>query len=135
MGCYSELMLLPTIDERYRYLRRCQKPGDRTFGGDRYLNQRFYKSVEWKNLRHHIIVRDNGCDLAVDGYPVGDKGYIHHINPITVDQLTNGEDCLFDPENLILCSFSTHNAIHYGTGISLQKDLVERRPGDTCPWR
>lgn len=135
MMTYSELILLQTIDERYKALRRCQRPGDRTFGGDRYLNQSFYSSREWRNFRHSIVVRDGGWDLAVEGYPVGDKGYIHHINPITLEQLVNGEDCLLDPENVILCSFSTHNAIHYGTDKSLHKDLVVRRPGDTCPWR
>lgn len=135
MKCYSELMLLPTLEERIRYLQRCQKLGDRTFGGDRYLNQAFYHSYEWKQVRHSIIVRDNGCDLAVDGYPVGGRGYIHHINPITVDQLTHGNDALFDPENLILCSHKTHNTIHYGNENSIPKPIIERRPGDTCPWR
>lgn len=135
MACYSELIILPTLEERFRYLRRCQKVGDRTFGGDRYLNQAFYKSTEWRNIRHRIIVRDNGCDLGVDGFPVGDRGYIHHINPITLDQLSNRDDCLFDPENLILCSFKTHNAIHYGGEDSLPKIPIERRPNDTCPWR
>lgn len=135
MKCYSELILLPTIEERYQYLRRCQKPGDRTFGGDRYINQRFYKSMEWRNFRHSIVVRDGGCDLAMEGYPVGNKGFIHHINPITIDQLSQGNDCLLDPENVILCSFYTHNAIHYGVDRLLHKDLIERKPGDTCPWR
>lgn len=135
MRCYSELMLLPTLQERIKYLQRCQKPGDRTFGGDRYVNQAFYHSTEWKNIRHSIIIRDNGYDLAVYGYPVGDRGYIHHINPITIDQLTHGDSSLFDPENLILCSFKTHNAIHYGNSSSIPQPIVERRPGDTCPWR
>lgn len=135
MGCYSELILLPTFEERFRYLQSFQKIGDRTFGGDRYLNQSFYSSLEWRNIRHSIVVRDNGYDLAVEGYPVGSRGYIHHINPLTVDQLTHGHDCLFDPENLILCSFKTHNAIHFGSIDSLPKPIVERRPGDTCPWK
>lgn len=135
MGCYSELMLLLTLEERFRYLKRSQTIGERSFGGDRYLNQAFYSSQEWRNIRHGIIIRDNGCDLAVDGYPVGDRGYIHHINPITVDQLTHGDVCLFDPENLILCSFKTHNAIHFGGAESIDSAPIERRPGDTCPWR
>lgn len=134
MACYSELVLLPTIEERLKYLQRNQKIGDRTFGGDRYLNQAFYSSLEWRNIRHSIIVRDNGCDLGVDGYPVGNRGYIHHINPITIDQLTHGDDCLFDPENLILCSFNTHNAIHYGQSSDIYSKITERHPGDTCPW-
>lgn len=135
MKCYSELILLPTLQERIHYLRRCQKLGDRTFGGDRYLNQAFYRSTEWKNIRHSIVIRDNGCDLGVDGYPVGDRGFIHHINPITLEHLIHGDDCLFDPENLILCSFKTHNLIHYGAEASIPQPIVERRPGDTCPWR
>lgn len=135
MACYSELSLLQTIEERLKYLQRNQKIGDRTFGGDRYLNQAFYSSLEWRNIRHSIVVRDNGCDLGVDGYPVGNRGYIHHINPITVDQLTHGDDCLFDPENLILCSFNTHNAIHYGSSPNIYSKLTERRPNDTCPWK
>lgn len=135
MMTYSELLLLPTIDERYKALRRCQNVAARTFGGDRYLNQAFYKSREWRTFRHSIVVRDGGWDLAVEGYPVDGVGYVHHINPITLEQLVHGEDCLLDPENVILCSFSTHNAIHYGIDSSLHKDLIERRPGDTCPWR
>lgn len=135
MGCYSELILLSTIEERLKYLQRNQKIGDRTFGGDRYLNQAFYTSLEWRNVRHSIVVRDNGCDLGIDGYPVLERGYIHHINPITLDQIKHGDDCLFDPENLILCSFKTHNAIHYGSSQNIYSKVTERRPGDTCPWR
>lgn len=133
--CYSELIRLPTIQERLKYLQCSQKVSARTFGGDRYLNQSFYSSYEWKSIRYKIIIRDNGCDLAVNGYPVGDHGYIHHINPITIDQLTHGDESLFDPENLILCSFKTHNAIHYGGKDSIPQPLIERKPGDTCPWR
>lgn len=135
MGSYRELALLPTIEERFKYLQRNQKIGDRTFGGDRYLNQAFYTSLEWRNVRHSVIIRDNGCDLGVDGYPVGDRGVIHHINPITLDQLMHGDECLFDPDNLVLCSFKTHNAIHYGSTHINHTTLIERRPGDTCPWR
>lgn len=135
MRCYSELILVPTLEERYNYLRIAQHVSESTFGGNRYLNQRFYSSTEWKNIRPHIIVRDNGCDLGVDGYPVGDRGYIHHINPITIDQLIRGDDCIFDPENLILCSFNTHNAIHYGSFELIRSVPIERRPNDTCPWK
>lgn len=134
MRSYRELILLPTIDERFQYLRIAQSVAKDTFGSYRYLNQKFYKSKEWKEVRHSIIIRDNGCDLAVDGYPVGDKGYIHHINPITIDQFINRDPSIFDPDNLILCSFSTHNAIHYRRENSLQKDLIERHPGDTRLW-
>lgn len=135
MACYSELILLPTIEERLEYLQRKQKIGDRTFGGDRYLNQAFYLSNEWRSIRHSIVVRDGGCDLAMEGHPVLDRGYIHHINPVTMDQLTHGDDCLFDPENLILCSFRTHNAIHYGSSLNIYSKIVERHPNDTCPWK
>lgn len=133
MGNYRELLLLPTIEERIRYLQRRQRVGEQTFGGDRYFNQAFYKSKEWKLIRNQIIVRDGGWDLAVEGYPVGDRGYIHHIEPITMNQLRHGDSALFDPENLILCSHETHNAIHYGTNVA-QKSFVERRPGDTKLW-
>lgn len=122
------------MEERFQYLKQAQNIGEPSFGGNRYLNQAFYLSREWKLIRHNIIVRDNGCDLAMPGYPVL-KGYVHHINPITIDELTHGDDCLFDPENLILCSFKTHNAIHFGSGANPNKDLIIRRPGDTCPWR
>lgn len=135
MRCYSELIRIPTFEDRLKYLMTAQHPGDRTFGGDRYLNQQFYQSREWKSIRHKIAVRDNGFDLAFDGYPVGATGVIHHINPISIDNLTHSDDCLFDPENLILCSLRTHNAIHYGNESSIPTPIVERRPGDTCPWR
>lgn len=133
MGNYRELLLLPTIEERISYLQRRQKVGNRTFGGDRYFNQAFYKSREWKLIRNQIIIRDGGWDLAVKGYPVGDRGYIHHIEPITIDQLRHGDPALFNPDNLVLCSHETHNAIHYGTSVS-SKTFVERRPGDTKLW-
>lgn len=135
MRTYRDLVVLPTFEERYKYLRIAQNVGVETFGFNRYLNQRLYSSSEWKNLRHRIVVRDNGCDLAMDGYPVSDRGVIHHINPITVDQLTSGDDSIFDPDNLILCSWKTHQAIHYGDISQLIIKPIERRPGDTCPWR
>lgn len=131
---YSELIHIPTFEERLRYLQTAQRIGERSFGGDRYLNQAFYSSHEWQSIRHSIIVRDGGCDLAMDGYPVL-KGYIHHINPIKMEELTHGDDCLFDPENLVLCSFKTHNAIHFGNDYSVPSGLVTRQPRDTCPWR
>lgn len=134
MKSYSELLSIPSFDERLRYLQSAQKIGERSFGGDRYLNQAFYSSYEWRSMRHRIIVRDGGWDLAMEGYPVI-KGYIHHINPIKIEELKHGDDCLFDPENLILCSFDTHNAIHFGRERVLPKDPIVRRPGDTCLWR
>ncbi len=135
MKCYSELLLLPTLEQRYYYLRQSKKPYERTFGDNRYLNQMFYASTEWQSIRRQIIIRDKGCDLALDGYPVGDRGYVHHINPITIDELEHGDDCLFDPENLILCSFKTHNAIHFGEFCQVPHDPITRVPGDTCLWR
>lgn len=133
MASYRELVLLPTIEERIVYLQRYQTVAGRTFGGDRYFNQTFYRSKEWRLIRNKIILRDNGCDLAVDGYPVGDRGYIHHIEPITIDQLRYGDAALFDPDNLVLCSHATHNAIHYGNKVE-NRGLIERRPGDTKLW-
>lgn len=132
---YRDLVLLPTIEERFLYLQIAQGVGVETFGSSRYLNQRLYSSIEWRNVRHKIVVRDNGWDLAMEGYPVGDRGVIHHINPITLEQLTNGDDCIFDPDNLILCSWNTHQAIHYGSLEHIMTKPIERRPGDTCPWR
>lgn len=133
MANYHELLFLPTIEERIRYLQRKQRVGDRTFGGDRYFNQAFYQSKEWKLIRNDVIIRDGGWDLAVEGYPVGDRGYIHHIDPITMDQLRHGDPALFDLDNLILCSHETHNAIHYGSTV-IKRDLTKRRPGDTKLW-
>lgn len=131
---YSELITIPTFEERIRYLQTAQQIGERSFGGDRYLNQAFYTSREWLNIRHAIVIRDDGCDLAFPGYPVL-KGYIHHINPIKMEDLVHGDDCLLDPENLILCSFNTHNAIHFGNSSSIPSGIITRQPGDTCPWR
>lgn len=133
MASYSELIRIPTMEDRIRYLQRHQIVGERTFGGDRYLNQRFYKSEEWKYVRNKIIIRDGGWDLAFDGYPVGKIPHVHHIVPITIDNLKHGDDCLFDPENLILCSLETHNEIHYG-GEPRKRGLIERKPGDTLLW-
>lgn len=132
--CYSELIRLPTFEERLRYLKTSQSIGDRTFGGSRYHNQAFYNSIEWKQFRHQIIVRDGGCDLGVPGYEI-QNGSIHHIIPITIDDLMHGDDCLLDPENVILCSFKTHNAIHFGGNSPVYDAINVRRPGDTCPWR
>lgn len=132
--CYSECILLPTFEERLRYLQTAQHIGDRTFGGDRYLNQKFYTSKEWKDFRYKIVIRDFGSDLAIVEYPVY-RGYIHHINPITAEQLKDGDDAIFDPENVILCSQKTHNAIHFSSNTAIYPALNVRQPGDTCPWR
>ena len=133
---YSGLIKLATFEERFRYLKLDGAVGRDTFGFDRYLNQRFYNSKEWKQVRRDILVRDNGCDLGIDDRPIGGKIFIHHMNPINVSDITNYTDFLTDPEYLICVSFDTHNAIHYGNEDVLQRNvLIERKPNDTCPWK
>jgi len=132
---YSDLRRLPTLKERFEYLKLAGKVGADTFGFDRYLNQRFYKLGKWKSARNYVIIRDNGCDLGVEGYEIGDKVLVHHMNPITLDNVLEMDDALFDPEFLICVSHDTHNAIHYGDANLLPKLPIERRPGDTCPWK
>lgn len=133
---YSELITIDSFIERYRYLRLGGKPGEDTFGNERYLNQVLYKSPEWKSFRQDIIIRDNGMDMGVDGFPISGIILIHHITPITVEDILNRSSIIFDPENVISVSHRTHNAIHYGDEGLLDVDiLVERSPNDTCPWR
>lgn len=134
--CYSELIKLPTLIERYEYLRTFSTIGEETFGGSRYLNQYLYtKSDLWKSVRRKVIIRDNGRDLGLDDYIIQGRIIVHHINPLTKEQLLNLDPCIFDEENLISCSHNTHNAIHYGDKSLLPQDPIERRPFDTCPWR
>lgn len=134
--CYSELIKLKTLIERYEYLRTFSKIGEETFGGSRYLNQYLYtKSDLWKSVRRKVIIRDNGRDLGLDDYIIQGRIIVHHINPLTKEQLLNFDPCIFDEENLISCSHNTHNAIHYGDKSLLPQDPIERRPFDTCPWR
>lgn len=132
---YLELIHIPTYIERYRYLKLSGKVGNETFGRERFLNQVLYSSREWKRFRRDIIIRDNGLDLACDGYDINGKILIHHINPITIDEVVNNTPSLFDPENVVCVSLGTHNAIHYGDESLLFVELVERKPNDTCPWR
>lgn len=132
---YSELIALPTFEERYEYLRLNGRVGKDTFGFDRYLNQNFYRSAEWRRIRDRVIVRDNGCDLAIDDRIIYGKILIHHMNPITDKDLFNLSDILLDPEYLICVSHNTHNAIHYGDGERLVKDPIIRTKNDTCPWK
>ena len=132
---YSELITLPTFEERYEYLRIGGKVGEETFGFDRYLNQAFYKSKEWLAIRDEVIVRDNGCDLGVEGREINGKILIHHMNPITVKDILERSDFLLNPEYLISTIKNTHDAIHYGDSSLLVKDPIERRKNDTCPWR
>lgn len=134
---YSECLRFNTIEDRYRYLKLDGAVAVATFGGHRELNQVLYRDPTWKKIRRAVILRDDGCDLAMPGYeiPDGSPGYIHHINPITIEDIKNRDPKVFDMENLILCSFNTHQAIHYGSEAMLPKTPIERRPGDTCPWR
>lgn len=132
---YSELITLPTFKERFEYLRLNGIVGKDTFGFDRYMNQIFYKSREWQSLRNQIIIRDNGCDLGVDGYEIHGKILIHHMNPITLDDIVERNDYLLNPDFLISTMLTTHNAIHYGDEKLIDKEPIERSKNDTCPWR
>lgn len=133
---YEELITFETFEERFRYLQTHSKIGVDTFGFDRYLNQKFYNSVEWKRVRNFVIARDNGCDLGMQDRPIYGKICIHHINPIDQQDVVNASDKLFNPDNLICVSQETHNAIHYGDESIVHKyDVVERTPNDTIPWR
>lgn len=132
---YSELITLPTFEERYRYLRLSGRVGEDTFGFDRYLNQVFYKSPEWLKVRDYVIVRDNGCDLAISDREIFGRILIHHMNPIDPDDILHRSKYLLDPEFLICTVKSTHDAIHYGDESSLLIVPPERTRNDTCPWR
>lgn len=132
---YSELITLPTFEERYEYLKLNGQVGDSTFGFDRYLNQIFYRSQRWKAIRDQVIIRDNGCDLAMEGYDIHERILIHHMNPITIEDIERETAFLLNPEYLICVTHNTHNAIHYGSKELLVTAPIERRPNDTCPWR
>lgn len=132
---YSELITIPTYEERFKYLQLKGAVGNDTFGYDRYLNQILYNSPEWKRLRNQIIIRDNGRDLGCEGYEIYGRILIHHMNPITVEDIVSRDPIVFDPENLICVSHNTHNAIHYGDENLLIMAPVERTKNDTCPWR
>lgn len=132
---YSELILLPTFEERYKYLQLNGIIGDETFGFDRYINQMFYRSQEWKQVRDYVIVRDNGCDLGIEGHEIRGKILIHHMNPIEIKDIQQVNKFLLDPEYLITTMLSTHNAIHYGDESLLVTDPIERSKNDTCPWK
>ena len=132
---YSELYKLKTFKERFTYLRLNGFVGKETFGFDRYLNQVFYKSAKWRSIRDFVIVRDNGCDLGIEGREIYGKIIIHHMNPITIQDIEQESDFLLDPEFLISTVHETHNAIHYGDENLLILAPIERKPNDTCPWR
>ena len=132
---YSELIRIPTFEERFEYLRLDGQVGADTFGSDRYLNQIFYKSPEWKKIRDEIIIRDQCCDLAMLGYDIHGPVLIHHLNPITKEDILSRTDLLLNPEYLVCTIQSTHNAIHYGDVNLLITNPIERKPNDTCPWK
>lgn len=132
---YSELITLPTFEERYRYLRLGGQVGEETFGFDRWLNQRFYKDPEWLRVRDEVIIRDNGCDLGIPGREIYSRILIHHMNPITKEDILRRSKFLLDPEYLICTIKNTHDAIHYGDEGLLIRDPIVRSRNDTCPWR
>ena len=132
---YSELITLPTFEERFRYLRLKGSVGEDTFGFDRYMNQKFYRSAQWKRIRDQVIVRDMSCDLGIEDRVIFDKVLIHHMNPITSKDIRYVTDMLLNPEYLICVSHRTHNAIHYGDEDLLVTAPVMRTPNDTCPWK
>lgn len=131
---YSEMILLDTFKDRLKYLSLNGQVFNETFGGNRYLNQMLYHLTQWKAVRNRVIVRDEGLDLGCEGYPITGRIYVHHINPITAEDILNRSPVVFDLENLVSVSFDTHNAIHYGIDIPKLK-THERRKDDTCPWK
>lgn len=135
MKTYSELKKLKTFEERFEYLKEPGTVGEETFGFDRYANQALYNSREWKKVRDKVIIRDNGCDLGIEGREIPKDILVHHLNPISVVQIINRDPLIFDPENLITTSHRTHNAIHYGDKDQLLSNPTERSKGDTCPWK
>ena len=132
---YDEMMRLPTYDERLKYLQLDGRVSELTFGGHRYLNQKLYSSPEWKCVRRKVIIRDNGCDLNDADRPIYDKVLIHHINPITVEDVLNRDPSVFDMDNLVCVSNNTHQAIHYSRPGTQIPTVIERRPNDTAPWK
>lgn len=132
---YSELISLRSFSDRYEYLKLTGEVGASTFGFDRYLNQMFYRLKEWKHVRNEVILRDNGCDLGIEGYEIQGNIFVHHMNPITKNDVLHNVDYVLNPEYLICASFDTHNAIHFGRYETLFNEPIERTPNDTCLWR
>ena len=132
---YSELITLPTFEERFKYLQLNGQVGESTFGFDRYMNQVFYRSQKWKSIRDFVIIRDCGCDLGVEGYDIHGKIIIHHMNPFSMRDIETESDFLLNPDFLICTTHNTHNAIHYGDENLLVTAPIERTKNDTCPWR
>lgn len=135
MRTYSELIQIPTFEDRFEYLKVGGEVGGATFGSERYLNQAIYRSNRWKQLRDYVIVRDNGCDLAHPDHPIFGPVIIHHLNPITIEDIERGSDLVWDPEFLVCTVHITHNAIHYSDYNLLPKEYIPRTPNDTCPWK
>ena len=135
MRKYSELIKIQDFHKRYEYLVLKGSIGEQTFGMERHLNQTFYKSPEWRRFRNDILIRDNGCDMAHEEYPIQGKIIIHHLNPITPDDILKRSYLLLDPENVVCVSHRTHEAIHYGDISLLPEDYIPRQPNDTIPWR
>lgn len=135
MRTYSELIKLPTLKERFEYLKLGDGVGQDTFGFDRYLNQNFYHSAIWKPIKNKVIVRDDGCELGLADYPIRGKLLVHHMNPIDQDDIIYQRDVLLNPEYLITVSLAMHNAIHYGSFDLIPIGPVERTPNDMCPWK
>lgn len=131
---YSELRRIDTFEARFEYLTLRGEVGKATFGFDRWINQQFYRSPQWRRVRDIVIVRDNGCDLGILGYEIHSQLLVHHMNPITVEDIERGDEAVLDPEYLITTTQRTHNAIHYGDASLLRTAPVERRPGDTRLW-
>lgn len=131
---YRAISKIKTFEERYKYLRLNGVVGASTFGYDRYLNQMLYKCGLWLQARDDVIIRDDGCDLGIIGYEIHSRIIVHHMNPITVEDIEQGRECVFNPELLICTTINTHNAIHYGDEKLLQKPVIERKKNDTCPW-
>lgn len=132
--CYTELRQIPTFEERFEYLKLGGQVANETFGFDRWINQRFYKSSEWRKIRRDVILRDNGCDLGMEGYELQNGLYVHHMNPILPKDIVDASEWILNPEYLICVSGNTHRAIHYGDAGLLPK-IIERKPNDTCPWK
>lgn len=130
----TELQQIPTFDARFRYLSLSGQVGEKTFGFDRWINQAFYRSRQWKDIRTHVIARDLGCDLGVEGYEIHDRIIIHHMNPMVATDIVHGDEDILDPEFLVTTSHKTHNAIHYGDERLLARPLTARRQGDTRLW-
>lgn len=135
MRTYSELIRIPTFEERFNYLKLDGKIAEETFGFDRWMNQRFYHSSEWKRVRDQVIIRDLGCDLASEGYEIGGMIIIHHMNPVVLKDLLELVPEIYNPDYLVCTSHRTHNAIHYGDKRLLPPTVIQRSRNDTCPWK